>query len=250
MRLALAALALLFIQGAQAATVSLVIDDLGYNRERARRALALPPPVTAAVLPRAPYTGMIADAAGRAGINLIVHMPMEGHEHHVHPGLLHADMSERDFREHIRRELAAVPGAIGVNNHMGSVLTTNHDAMDIFMHELRRAPSPLLFLDSRTTAESVAYASATRAGVATTRRDVFLDHDLDPAAIERQFHRWVRTARTTGCALAIAHPHPVTLHTLERLLPRMEGVRRVGLRRYVHECGRPGRPEPARIAAH
>lgn len=240
--------AMLLSAAAQAATVALVIDDLGYNRDRARRALALPPPITAAVLPDAPYTEAIADAADRAGIGVLVHLPMEGHEDDGQAGFLRADMSEMRFRQRVRRGLGEVPGAIGVNNHMGSLLTADRAAMDLLMHELRSAPAPLLFLDSRTTADSVAYASAARAGLAATRRDVFLDHDIDPAAIEHQFHRWLRKARDTGCALAIAHPHPETLVVLERLLPHVKGVRRVGLAEYVRECGRPADPVPPRVA--
>lgn len=240
--------AMLLSTAVQAATVALVIDDLGYNRDRARRALALPPPVTAAVLPDAPYTTQIARAAERAGISLLVHLPMQGNEDDVHAGLLHGGMSQPRFRQRVRQGLARVPGAIGVNNHMGSVLTTDRGAMDLLMHELRAAPAPLLFLDSRTTADSVAFNAATRAGVATARRDVFLDNDLDPAAIEHQFQRWLRRAYATGCALAIAHPHPETLVVLERLLPHVKGVRRVGIAEYVRVCGRPADPEPAQVA--
>jgi len=233
---------------AHAATVALVIDDLGYNRDRARRALALPPPVTAAVLPDAPYTTQIAHAADQAGIELLVHMPMQGEEDYMHPGFLRSGMSPMGFRQRVREGISQVPGAVGLNNHMGSVLTTDQGAMDLLMRELRAAPAPLLFLDSRTTADSVAFHAASHAGVATTRRDVFLDNDLDPAAIERQFTRWVRKARDNGCALAIAHPHPETLVVLERLLPHMNGVRRVGIVEYIRVCGRPADPEPARVA--
>lgn len=245
----IAALAMLWSLGAHGATVTLVIDDLGYNRERAHRALALPPPVTAAVLPDAPYTGEIARAAKRAGIGLLAHLPMQGHEDDMHAGFLRTDMSEMQFRQRVRQGLARVPGAIGVNNHMGSVLTTDRTAMDLLMRELRAAPAPLLFLDSRTTADTIAHSSASHAGIATTQRDVFLDNDLDPVAIEHQFKRWLHKARSTGCALAIAHPHPETLAVLERLLPHMKGVRRVGIDEYVQQCGTPARSNPPRVTA-
>lgn len=246
--LAAVVLATLLGAGARAATVTLVIDDLGYNRERARRALALPPPVTAAVLPDAPHAAEIARAGGRAGIELMLHLPMQGNGgKQMHDGFLHAELSPMQFRQQVRRGLARVPGAIGVNNHMGSVLTTDRGAMDLLMRELRAAPTPLLFLDSRTSADSVAFDAATHAGVAATRRDVFLDNDLAPAAIEHQFNRWLRRARNTGCALAIAHPHPETLAVLERLLPHTNGVRRVSISEYVRVCGRPADPKPARF---
>jgi len=246
--LAAAVLTTLLGADVRAATVTLVIDDLGYNRERARRALALPPPVTAAVLPDAPHASEIARAAERAGIELMLHLPMQGNGGEpMHDGFLHAGLSPLQFRQQVRRGLARVPGAIGVNNHMGSVLTTDRGAMDLLMHELRAAPTPLLFVDSRTSAESVAFNAATRAGVSAARRDVFLDNDLESAAIEHQFNRWLRRARDTGCALAIAHPHPETLAVLERLLPHTNGVRRVGIAQYVRTCGRPADPQPARF---
>ena len=96
-----AVLAILFGTGAHAATVALAIDDLGHNRERARRALALPPPVAAAVLPDAPYSRQIARAANRSRIELLVHLPMQGREEDLHTDILRADMSEARFRERV-----------------------------------------------------------------------------------------------------------------------------------------------------
>lgn len=236
--------------GVRAATVALVIDDLGYNRDRARRALALPPPVTMAVLPGSPHAARIARAAARADIDLLVHLPMQGRaDHAASPGTLHPALPAREFRARLRAALDNVPGAIGVNNHMGSVLTADRKAMTLLMRELRTASRNLIFIDSRTTADTVAETIAIETGIGTAARDVFLDHDRDPAAIERQLHYWLRRAQTSGCALAIAHPHPATLATLERLLPRMRGVRRVGLREYIEICGVPAVNVP-RMASH
>ena len=234
---------------AHAATVALVIDDLGHNRERARRALALPPPVSVAVLPDAPYSELIARSATAAGIEVLLHLPMEGNHDRLPVPALRAGLPDQRFRAGVRDALADGPGAIGVNTHMGSVLTTDRRAMSLLMSELRAAPRPLLFLDSRTTPDTVAEAVAIHAGLGTAARDVFLDNDPSPAAIERQVQRWLRRARRSGCALAIGHPYPETFTTLERLLPRIEGVRRVSLREYVEVCGVPARPL-SRMASH
>lgn len=238
----LAALALALVgASAHAATVALVIDDLGYSTERARRALALPPPVTVAILPHTPHAERIARAAGHAQIDVLVHLPMEAHSHAPQPGMLRANMPTERFRARVRRALAGVPGAIGVNNHMGSRLTGNAEPMALLMDEL--LGSGLVFIDSRTTARSRAADAARAAGVASTERDVFLDHDQDPAAIERQVERWLELARTSGCALAIAHPRPATFAVLERVLPRAQGIDRVGIRTYIERCGKPGMSE-------
>lgn len=231
--------------GAQAGTVALVIDDLGYSAERARRALALPPPIAVAVLPQTPYAERVARAAGRSHTDVIVHLPMEAEGHAPATGMLRADMDAPRFRARVRKALAAVPGAVGVNNHMGSRLTGAQEPMGWLMDELAAARRNLIFIDSRTTSRSRAGAAARAAGLASAERDVFLDHERDPRAIERQVERWLAQAKRDGCALAIAHPWPETFAVLERMLPRAEGVERVGLATYISRCGHPAAPESA-----
>ncbi len=51
------------------------------------------------------------------------------------------------------------------------------------------------------------------------RRDVFLDTDPAPAAIEAQWRRLLARARTRGTAVGIGHPYAATLALLERELP-------------------------------
>ncbi len=230
---------------AQAGTVALIIDDLGYSTERARRALALPPPIAVAVLPRTPHAKRIARAAARAQAEVIVHLPMEAKGEQPGPQALRTGMAAGRFRARVRRALAAVPGAVGVNNHMGSRLTGALEPMGWLMDELAAAPQRLAFIDSRTTAGSRAAEAARVAGLATTERDVFLDHDRRPGAIERQVERWLAHARRDGCALAIAHPVPETFAVLERMLVRADGVDRVGLTTYIERCGNPADPEQA-----
>lgn len=249
MRGALALLLSAAIGSVEAGTAALLIDDLGNNRGLARRALALPPPVAVAVLPGSPYARDVARAAHRAGSDVVVHLPMEASGVTPAAGTLRSDMAPAEFRAHVDAALAAVPRAIGVNNHMGSGLTRERLSMDRLMHQLA-ARGGLLFIDSRTTADSHAAAAARSAGLAVAHRDVFLDHDRDPAAIAGQVRRWLERARNHGCALAIAHPHPETLEVLERMLPRADDVRRVGLRTYVERCGTPAmRPGGAGLRA-
>jgi uncharacterized protein len=80
----------------------------------------------------------------------------------------------------------------------------------------------LFFIDSRTTAATVAETSAHAAGVATTRRNVFLDDEQSVPAIRKQFELAIHDAREKGSALAIGHPHPETLEVLNEMLPESE----------------------------
>ncbi|MEX1081898.1 MAG: divergent polysaccharide deacetylase family protein [Halofilum sp. (in: g-proteobacteria)] len=245
MRRAAAALALSLAAAgpAPAATVALIVDDLGHSAEHARRALALPPPITVAVLPQSAHAERIARASTRADADVLVHLPMEAEGHRPGPGVLRVEMDRDRFRARVQRALAAVPGAMGVNNHMGSRLTGATEPMTWLMHELAGAARPLAFIDSRTSPRSRAGEAARAAGLASAERDVFLDHDHRPHAIEYQVERWLAHARRDGCALAIAHPRPETFAVLERVLPRTQGVDRVGLSTYIKRCGSPADPE-------
>jgi hypothetical protein len=127
-----------------------------------------------------------------------------------------------------------VPLAIGVNNHQGSLGTSDNKLMNEIMpalHERR-----LFFVDSRTSSASVAFAAAHRAGVPAASRDVFLDDVQDAAAVHHQLELAVEDAKLHGQAIAIGHPHPATLQALQEFLPRIqsEGVQIVFASQVVH----------------
>jgi len=114
-------------------------------------------------------------------------------------------------------DVESVPGAVGVNNHEGSALTENREAMKFLMAELKTRN--LFFLDSMTTAKSVAYATAIEFGMKAARRDVFLDNEGDnPEYIRGQLDELVEIARNHGKAIGIGHPHPATLSELRKWL--------------------------------
>jgi uncharacterized protein len=202
--------------------VALIIDDLGYSLTQGRRAIDLPGAVTCAILPGAPHARSLALYAGTAGKEIMLHLPMQGPigvKVASEPGTLSGQMDEDAFRAMLRGHLAAMPEAAGVNNHMGSSVTPLAEQMDWLMDEL--AGKELYFVDSRTTHITVSADAARSHRVPFTQRDVFLDNEKDPVAIESAFQQLIRKAKKRGRAVAIAHAHPVTLTTLERLLPTL-----------------------------
>lgn len=205
----------------QAPLVSIIIDDMGYSPGSLTRLEALPGPVTLAFLPYADSTPAMLAAAGRGEFDIFLHLPMQPLGD-ANPGInaLLADLDETEFRKRVRQALAAVPGAVGVNNHMGSRVTALPEPMRWVMDELRQ--QPLLFVDSRTNPESVAEATATLLGLPATGRDVFIDHLPEPEAIARQLALIERIARREGSVVAIGHPYDTTLRALERWLPDIE----------------------------
>jgi polysaccharide deacetylase 2 family uncharacterized protein YibQ len=216
-------------EGGSAARLAIILDDLGNDRAAADAIFALQCPITISVLPNHPRSIEIAQEAHRRGYQVMLHLPMEpmGHERpeaqELRPGMSAGDVST--LVDHL---LQAVPDVAGVNNHQGSQSTADAALMDELMPVLRA--HNLYYVDSRTTAATVAYDSAQRFGVRSGFRNVpFLDDVAEVGAVRKQLHLALRDARKKGDAIAIGHPHPATLQALRDVLPeaKLQGVRLV-----------------------
>ncbi len=207
--------------------VSIIIDDMGKRLAAGQRVLALPGPVACAFLPRARHTRSLAKLAHASGKEVMLHLPMDSVDRRpLDPGGVTLDMTERQFVSMVQTNLNSVPHAIGVNNHMGSLLTRHPGHMRWLMSAMRGYPG-LFFVDSRTTVETVARLVAEENGVPNSERNVFLDNLPQPDEIAYQFRRLIRLAREQGTALAIGHPKPQTLALLEQQIPELkqQGIR-------------------------
>lgn len=210
-------------------TVSIIIDDLGEDLHAGRRAINLPGPLAYSLLPHTTYVRDLAKAAHRRNKEVLLHLPMQTVDgRDVGRGGLTLDMTEHELARMLREDIASVPHVVGINNHMGSLLTRHPGHMLWLMREINRH-GDLFFVDSRTTVTTVAQQVANENGVPNLRRDVFLDHDPDPDFIARQFRQLLHVARRQGWALGIGHPYATTLDFLEQHLPRLGeyGVRLV-----------------------
>ena len=175
--------------GQAAPAIAIVIDDLGKQLEPGRRVVALPGPVACAFLPREPYTVALADAAHHSGKEVMLHLPMDSVDGRpLDEGAVTLDMSEGEFLRTLQTNLALLPHAVGINNHMGSLLTRHPGHMSWLMNEILRR-QPMFFLDSRTTVATVARQVALENGVPSIDRNVFLDHRQEVGEIDRQFDR-------------------------------------------------------------
>ncbi|MEL0082802.1 MAG: divergent polysaccharide deacetylase family protein [Gammaproteobacteria bacterium] len=201
--------------------VAIVIDDMG-NNETDRQAVLLPGPIAYAFLPHTPYAVELALLAARNGKEVLLHQPMQSSaDNNPGPGALLLEMDQRTFRDTFSKNLAALPYVSGINNHMGSLLTRHQQPMQWLMAELQRYPS-LFFLDSRTTAQTVAYQNAEDHHIPSSSRDVFLDNQLHPEALLAQFQQLITIARKQGSAIAIGHPYPQTIAFLREHLPDLK----------------------------
>lgn len=215
--------------------VAIVIDDVGLDRKRSARALALPAAVTIAFLPYSPHVLLQARAAREKGHELIVHMPMEPDSAKANPGpdYLGTEQSHEEVRARVVKNLSAFEDYVGVNNHMGSKFTRDRGRMDIVMEELKARG--LFFLDSKTVPDSKGERAARDLGVSVTHRDVFLDHVESAERVSAALRRMEWLARKEGSAIAIGHPKDVTLPALEKWLPTLEkkGIELVPVSRIV-----------------
>ncbi len=200
---------------------AIIVDDGGYGGPRTEVILASGLPLTLAILPYTPQGEDIARRAVEAGFEVMLHMPMEAKNFGTsHPGELRTEMTPEEIYEFTWAALETVPGAVGVNNHMGSKFTGDAPAMRAFIDAI--AGASLYFVDSRTTAKTHGERMAREAGVATARRHVFLDHKPDPEYIRNQFERFIRHCRTEGEAIAIGHFQTAFADILEELAARLE----------------------------
>jgi polysaccharide deacetylase 2 family uncharacterized protein YibQ len=151
-------------------------------------------------------------------------------EQELRPG-----MSSKDVNLLVSSLLQAVPDVAGVNNHQGSQSTADAALMDELMPVLRE--HNLFYVDSRTTAATVAYDTAQHFGVRSGFRNVpFLDDVAEVGAVRKQLQLALRDARKKGDAIAIGHPHAATLQALRDVLPeaKAQGVRLVFASEVVH----------------
>ena len=218
------------------ARLAIIIDDLGSDRAAAEAVFALGFPVTISVLPNHEHSMEIAEEAHRRGLQVMLHLPMQSVANETPEALeLRPGMPAQEVTEVVGQFLQNVPDAAGVNNHQGSQATADAALMDELMPVLR--DHHLFYVDSRTTAATVAYETAQDFGVRSAFRNVpFLDDVAEVGAVRRQLELALRGAREKGQAVAIGHPHPATLEALREVLPRAQaqGVRLVLASELVH----------------
>lgn len=221
--------------------IAIVIDDLGPDVARTKRALNLPSEVALSFLPYARNTPDLAREATAAGHDVMVHLPMQAISG-IDPGP-NALTVAQSAAENVRRldwALARVPGFIGVNNHMGSRFTMSRDALMPVMQALQ--DRHVFFYDSVTSPRSQAASVARSYGLPSAGRDIFLDDTQTAAEVTAELAQLERVARVRGIALAIGHPHDVTLNILERWCANLKGFRLVRIRDAIrmkteHETG-------------
>jgi hypothetical protein len=200
------------------ARIALIIDDIGYSRRRAARFLSLPIPITYAVLPRLPLTRPLAEEIYDAGHQILLHQPMEPVDSRFDPGpgALYVRYDAKRIADILAENLADVPHAAGVNNHMGSRFTASAEKMRPALEAVQDRER--FFVDSVTCRNSTGFRTARGLNLPVARRNVFLDNVRSEAAVLSQLQRLAGQALRQGCAVGIGHPFPETAAAIARFV--------------------------------
>lgn len=201
--------------------IVLIIDDVGFDHQPLDAAMHIDPNLNFSVLPNAQHAHDFAEELHDAGFEVLCHLPMEPVDYpRQSPGknAVMTTMTDAQIAETTRRDIAAVPHAAGVNNHMGSRATSDPRVMRAVLTSL---PKGMFFIDSMTTSKSVAERLAREMRVPTAARQVFLDDVQQEDAVRKQLAQLTADAEHRGTAIGIGHMYPVTVRVLTEAAPQL-----------------------------
>jgi Uncharacterized protein conserved in bacteria len=211
----------------QKAYLAIIIDDFGYNGEGTDEMLALDIPFTAAIMPFCEKSSEDVNKVRAAGKEMIVHMPMEsllGKKSWVGDKGVFLNMTDEEIKAVVQEAFGVVEGAVGLNNHMGSAIMEDERTLNVVINDV--ADRGLIFLDSRTTANSAAKKVCQSRSCCLLGRDVFLDSTNDITVVKKQLMKAAEIAVKNGTAIAIGHVGPeggkITAQAIKDLAPEIE----------------------------
>ncbi|WP_025720793.1 divergent polysaccharide deacetylase family protein [Paenibacillus sp. 1-18] len=228
--------------------VAVIIDDMGNNMKGTKQILELPVKVTVAVMPFLPTTKQDATEAHMRGHDVIVHLPMEpkqGRPEWLGPGAIKANMTDDEVRAKVTAAIKDVPYAIGMNNHMGSKVTSDKRIMSIVLDVCKE--HGLFFVDSRTNYWSVVPELAAAKGMPPVRNDIFLDDAHTLAHVNRQIAKVIEWLDKNDTCVTIGHVGVSGMYTssaLRSAVPALKDhAKFVGISDLVHSVwGWKGKP--------
>lgn len=182
-----------------------VFDDGGHNLKDLTPIVSLPFPVSIAVLPGLGYSVKAAELVRTSGKELILHQPMQAKNLSLDPGpgAIKPGMGYSDIIDLLIDNTNQVGPVVGMNNHEGSLITEDPELMIPVLEFCRERG--LIFLDSRTTSETVVPEQAAKLYMDYLERSVFIDNIQEHDAIISSIREGMNVARKNGSAVLIGH---------------------------------------------
>ena len=203
--------------------IAVIVDDLGARREVFDLLREIRRPLTVAVSPALPLSAPIARDAARAGMEVLLALPMEPYRYpqvDPGPGALLMSMAPGEIQQVVGGHLEVVAPAVGVVNRMGSRLTEDRRRMRAVLEVL--AARRLFLVDAYTSSQSVAFDEAREAGVRAARRQILVDHARGEAGDRARWDEVATWAERRGEVVVVAHGHALTVRLLKEYVPRWE----------------------------
>ncbi len=144
----------------------------------------------------------------------MIHLPMESgnKKFNTQYKTLKVSFSNKKIENRIKELRLLFPKAKFINNHTGSVFTSDYASMHLTYKIMRE--NGFIFLDSKTKNTSKVKEIAHAYGDLYVARDVFIDNRHNVPYIHSQLEKAVKIAKKKGYAIAIGHPHEVTMQAL------------------------------------
>ena len=202
------------------AKVALLIDDFGYINERRLLDVffdELSFPFTISIIPGTRFAEEIAKKAHQKNKQILVHLPMQpkGEFINRYKWIILDKMPRSEIEKEVEEAIESIPYAEGLNNHMGSLVTTRRELMEPVLRVLKK--KGMFFVDSRTSSSSIGYSLAKELGVKSTFNCVFLDNKKSENYIKTQFKKLISQAIKKGWALGLGHSDITTALALKKL---------------------------------
>jgi polysaccharide deacetylase 2 family uncharacterized protein YibQ len=195
--------------------VAIIIDDIGYDLGPVKELLKINADLTFAILPFCTYTREAAEMLHRAQRETLLHLPMEPDSYPREKpgnGALFTDMNDEELVFQLEKDLAAVPYISGVNNHMGSKFMGDEKKLSLIFSKLKK--KNLFFIDSRTSANTKAFAAAEKVGLPVAARKIFLDNSRDYNEIYNNLINIAKNNGDVSPVIIVGHPYPETIRAI------------------------------------
>ena len=196
--------------------VAIIIDDIGYDLVPVKELLKVNADITYSVLPFLIHSREAAEMLHKANKEILLHLPMEPVSYPREKpgsGALFTDMNNEELVFQLEKDIEAVPYIVGVNNHMGSKFMEDKEKLTLIFSKLKK--KNLFFIDSRTSANSEAFAAAQKVGLPVAARKIFLDNNRDYNEIYNNLINISKNNGDVSPLIVIGHPHPETIRAIK-----------------------------------
>ncbi|AHH14264.1 Polysaccharide deacetylase superfamily protein [Borrelia hermsii MTW] len=182
----------------------LIIDDVGYDEFMLDEFMKIDLNINFSIIPFLPKSMDLYNKLTSKNKIIMIHFPMQSkYKNSIEKFHININDNEFAIRKKIEKTFQTYSNAKIMNNHMGSLITSNEDIMQIILIKLKEENR--YFFDSLTTQESISEKTGKNIGILVEQRDIFLDNKDNEKAVIQALKRAKQIARTKGIVKVIGH---------------------------------------------